>query len=336
MLDEYCAMQISDAKKIDVHYQELWRAIHKNIQAGGKRLRPYLVLLSYHAFGGNNYKQIMPIANAHELLHQALLIHDDIIDRDDMRHGQENVIGSMSKMYAKKTKMTAHYAESAAILGGDLLLSGAYQLVISSGVSTTLKIRIMKRLGGAISAVGAGEFIDMESAIHPLSEVNVLKIAELKTASYSFITPLLCGAELAHAPESVFALLTDFGKKLGIAYQLQDDILGIFGDEEVTGKSTLSDIREGKPTLLMQHALKTANPIQRKKLIQAYGNPKVTRQQVKAVKTIIIDCGALEKTEERIVSLSHQAKQSINGLLLSDSIIENFYQFVENVLNRKK
>src|SRR5690606_2950472 len=215
-------------------------------------------MLAYQTFGGEDYPAVLPVAVAQELLHVSMLIHDDIIDEDYLRHDTDNVSGIYVKRYARyplAEGQRSHFANSAALIGGDLLISAAYQVLASARISEQQKQQATDLLGEAIFVVCGGELLDTESSFIDLSEIDALKIAQLKTASYSFVSPLLMGAVLAGTDQKTQTTLRQFGSALGIAFQLADDILGLYGEEAVTGKSASSDLRQGKRTYMLLKAL---------------------------------------------------------------------------------
>jgi geranylgeranyl pyrophosphate synthase len=301
-------------------------------QAGGKRLRPYLVLLGYAAAGGEAFSELIPAAAAQELLHQCLLIHDDIIDRDDIRHGVLNVTGRFKQIYHHADQ--AHYANSAAILAGDLLLSGVYQMVNESTHEASIKARIMQRIGEAMYSVGAGELLDTESAMMPIGDTDALKIARLKTASYSFVIPLLCGAEQANANSTTMAGLREFGENLGIAYQLKDDLLGVFGDEQQTGKSSSGDIREGKHTLLMQLAVQRATKAESQILQAVLGNPQAAPATIDHVRAIVLSSGAQDIVLQKIDDYLKRATQATKTFSMSPQLSAAFEMLLTQLHRR--
>jgi geranylgeranyl pyrophosphate synthase len=317
VIEQYFETETKNAQAIDGSYGDLWRAMKQATLAGGKRLRPYLLLLGYSIVGGADFESILSVAAAQELLHQCLLIHDDIIDRDLIRHGELNVSGLMKQKYARYMSKPGHHSNGAAILAGDLLLSGAYQMVAHSSIKSDAKIKTITRMGEAVFRVGGGELLDSESVIRPLLETDVLKVAELKTASYSFVIPLVCGAELAQATAKEIAYLREFGESLGIAFQLRDDVAGMFGTKKETGKSTLSDIREGKHTLLLQYASIHASTKQQSILSGAVGNPRLTHALADKVKQIVIETGSLNEVEAVIKKFALRAEKAINKLQIS-------------------
>jgi geranylgeranyl pyrophosphate synthase len=335
LLSDYFRNEIDKAGAIDIRYARLWRTLQQVCQAGGKRLRPSLVMFAYAASGGSDFQSIMPIASAQELLHQSLLMHDDVIDREVMRHGQLNVIGHMDVVYEKLTTDHEHYASSAAILAGDLLITGAYQMVIDAELASDLKIKIMKYMSEAYYDVGAGELLDTESAMHAVQDSDVIKIATYKTASYSFVGPLLCGAALGNKATAMYLeKLRSFGKNLGIAYQLRDDVLGVFGDENITGKSVISDIREGKHTLLFQLAFANGSLSQISELNAVFGDMQLTPESAQRAAEIIRETGALDKTETTIRRFIIAARQALAWLELNPTLTAEAEKLINTVTRR--
>src|SRR5690606_25215886 len=141
LLDSYCTDKITRANAIDPRYAELWQEIHNYLMHGGKRMRPRLVLLAHDAYSEASNEAIIATAAAWELLHACLLVHDDIIDRDFVRHGQPNIAGTYQSIYSDLVSSgSEHYALSAALLGGDLLLMSAYEMITTSSLSSDDKV----------------------------------------------------------------------------------------------------------------------------------------------------------------------------------------------------
>lgn len=302
-IDRYFRDAIRRAVSISPSYEELWQTLYGLMKGGGKRFRPNMTLLAYELFGGSEPEQVLPVAVAQEFLHFSLLVHDDIIDRDEIRYGQPNVIGSYRshyKTYLPENAEVTHFAQSAAILGGDLMMSAAYELITNSNVTAEKRRQAHRLLSGSIFDVVGGELLDTEASFVPYTNGNALRIAEMKTARYSFVVPLATGAMLADAPEKQRAVLNEFAVALGVAYQLRDDILGVFGDEKQTGKSTVSDIREGKRTLLIEHALHAMNEAQKQQFNAVFGNPEAVAGDYETARRLLDTCGARQKTEADI------------------------------------
>ncbi len=308
------------AKNLSSDYGLLWEALKTTYQAGGKRLRPYLCVFAYDALDGKDYKSILPVAGALELLHNAMLIHDDIIDRDYTRRGADNMAGMYRNRYKVTAKSSAekdHFANSAALLAGDLMLSEAYQLVRLSSLPDIKKLQVIELIGETIHTVVGGELLDTEAVLNLGDITDTLLIAELKTASYSFVTPLLLGGMLAGVDEASLSELKTIGTNLGIAFQLADDIAGIFDSPAQTGKPPYGDIREGKQTYLLQKTLQLCTPAQIKQLQMIIGNADCTKTMAHQAKTIMNECGAKQAVEQKIQTYTKQATDAVNKLPLS-------------------
>jgi geranylgeranyl pyrophosphate synthase len=317
VLDEYFNRHAARALEISPYYGTLWTEIARLVHAGGKKLRPKMTLMAYQTFGGRDVEKVLPIAAAQELLHVGLLIHDDIIDRDTIRYGVDNIDGSYRKLYEAlvgKTGERTHYAQSAAMLAGDLLLTGAQQLMLESDIEPARIIEVQKILGTGIFEVIGGELIDTESAFREAGTISAETIARYKTASYSFVTPLLIGAVLAGATEEDQAKVREFAEAVGVAFQLRDDLIGVFGDEAVTGKSTTGDIREGKRSFLIEQFYLRADEQQRAEFEQFFGKSDITSEGVEKVRQLLIDSGARQNVEETISELEVKARTALEDL----------------------
>lgn len=330
-LSGYFVEKISSATSLHPSYARLWEYTYALFSAGGKRVRPYMTLLSYQAAGGTRpLIDIVPAASAQEILHLSLLVHDDIIDRDTVRYGVANVAGQYRESYAGTLKKedVEHYANAAAILAGDLLLSGAYELTSRLKLPADGVVQATQTLSSAVFAVAGGELLDTESAFSG-TPANAESIAAHKTASYSFIGPLVMGAQLAKAPEEYIENLTTFGLNLGIAFQLQDDVLGVFGDASITGKTTIGDIREGKRTYLTEQFYRLATSEQKEAFKLLYGKRTITEPEANTVRALLQDSGARQASEERILAFSVRAREALAKLPLEQAYHDAF----ENLIN---
>ena len=339
VFDEYFQTNIAAAKLISNDYARLWEELYRLFQSGGKRLRPKMTYITYAAYGGQDIDAIAPIAAAQELLHLSLLIHDDVIDRDYRRYGVLNITGSYKEHYDNlglDDTTKTHYAQGAAILGGDLLISGAYQLIASSKISPELKEQVNTVLGRAIFEVAGGELLDTESAFRPKNEIDSLAIARYKTAGYSFIGPLLSGALLAGASKEQCDVVRDFATNLGIAYQLQDDILGVYGDENETGKSSISDIVEGKHTFLVDSFYALTSQEQVLEFNKYFGNKDASREQIDIVKQLIVISGALDLTQKKLNEYESFARENLDQMDISSDSKATFEDLITQSLKRQK
>jgi geranylgeranyl diphosphate synthase, type II len=336
-INEFFEESINNATAIDASYRQLWETMYGWIRSGGKKLRPRMTLLSYKAFGGAETQSLIPVAAAQELLHLSLLIHDDIIDRDYKRYGTLNIAGRYKVAYSKfitDQDEQTHFAHSAAILAGDLMIAGAYQLIASSRLNSIDKATAQQLLSRSIFEVAGGELLDTESSFVPYTDGDALKIARYKTASYSFVTPLLTGASAAGATQNQLALLENFATSLGIAFQLVDDLLGVFGEEETTGKSTMSDITEGKRTFMVECAVNAMTIVEKNRFHKSFGNHKASDSDIEDVKQLLISTGAKKATEQKIRDYAVQSKESLSKLKLSEKYQEEFEKLIIAVTER--
>ncbi|MGO1972156.1 MAG: polyprenyl synthetase family protein [Propionibacteriaceae bacterium] len=249
--------------RLHPRYAELWDDLARTA-SGGKRFRPALLMAVHDLLGGTVGEVAAEVAGAVELLHTGFLMHDDVIDGDRTRHGRPNVSGSAAaraRMMGADPAEERLWADTAGILAGDLALIGAVRTVALSGARSETVGRLLDLLDAAVHASAAGELRDVQLPLDGRDDATVaevLAVAELKTAAYSFQLPLQAGAVLAGAADELVVGLGELGRLLGVAYQLQDDLLGMFGDEERVGKSVRSDLREGKRTPLIVHASSTS------------------------------------------------------------------------------
>ena len=337
LLSNHFKQQHSQAAEMHADYALLWETIAKQHQAGGKRMRPYMCVLAYQALGGTNYQALLPIAGGLELLHFAMLVHDDIIDRDFIRHSELNVGGMYKERYQQleiSAEEQVHFANSSAILAGDLLLSDAYQMMVSSTFPAAARVAVMKLLGEAIYAVSGGELLDTEAALHDPTYVDSLKVAEFKTAVYSCSIPLVIGGVLAGADNKTQIELRHIGKCVGIAFQLADDLLGVFGSSQQTGKTTLGDLREGKRTFLLQRTLHLASPTEVATLNSIIGNPEINETQAEMARAVMIASGARAEVEQLMTDYVSSAEVAINSLDISETAKKLMLAFVEKAVWR--
>jgi geranylgeranyl pyrophosphate synthase len=328
-----------DARRISPHYETLWQDIQNLYAAGGKRLRSYMTLLTYEAFSHTSAEAILPAAAAQELLHIAMLIHDDIIDRDTIRYGVKNVVRQYLDHYEELIENEVdrlHYANSAAILAGDLLLSQSYILVAETKVDPAIILKTQQLLAKAVFNVSGGELLDTEATFRGADSADPLVIAQQKTASYSFVTPLLIGATLAEINPIQRTILEQLGEQLGIAYQLRDDILGVFGDMKTTGKSVDGDIKEGKRTFLIEKFLALASDMQRREFTTLFGKQDASDTSIARAKTLLVESGAKTAVEELIESYRDHCVALLDSLAIDQSHRDAFRQLIDTCVKREK
>lgn len=336
-LKSFFKERIHHASHIDGAYGDLWKTASRLSEAGGKRLRPYMALLSYQTFGGDQLEDMISIAAGLELLHLALLIHDDIIDRDYIRYGIANISGTYNDLYKPfihdKTERQ-HFSDSAAILAGDLLLFGGHELLLTSKLPSD-KVRVAAQIfNDAVFVVAGGQLLDTESAFRPYGSIDALTVARNKTAHYSFVTPLMMGARMAGASDAVCQQLEEFGINVGIGYQLVDDLLGVFGTESITGKSALNDLREGKHTFLIEQFRGHASNAQLKQFEQLFGSESLSEDDAQVLRDLLVESGAQQTVELLIDTYMSTALQILEAMTIDDIYKEQFKTLVHVSLKR--
>lgn len=275
----------------------LWDAARHYITAGGKRLRPFLVCNCYRLLS-ENLEPILPIASAVEVLHNFTLIHDDIMDKDQMRRNVPTV----------HTK----WGEPIAILAGDLLFALVFTLINESKLTDSQKSKISQTLGQVSIDLCNGQALDMNFPENPQTSLSdYLEMIRLKTGA-------LCKASMrvggigANMNESQLKAVEDFGEKLGLGFQIADDILGLIGEEAKLGKPIGSDIREGKKTFLALYALNNLEIQDHSALLQILTSPKKSEQDIQIAANLILKTNAVEKAQEQAESYIAQAINAIS------------------------
>jgi geranylgeranyl pyrophosphate synthase len=270
-----------------------------NASRGGKRLRGVLVLLGYKIAGGANVKKVLDAAAALEIFQTAILAQDDFIDKSKTRRDKPSLHQALGG---------DHKAISEAVCLSDLGFFISFKLLGNSGA------KVFEVFSQSLMDTVLGEMLDIDLLYGESSEQDSLKIAMLKTASYSFSAPLVIGAILGAGDKGLLQKLEKFGTNAGIAYQIQDDVLGVFGEEKILGKSTDSDIKEGKVTLMITQALKFANTGDRKILQSIYGKKSVTREEKNILKSLLVKLGAFDYAKSRTSEYFKKARTSLNGI----------------------
>ncbi|WP_062519279.1 polyprenyl synthetase family protein [Demequina silvatica] len=278
-------------------YRDLWASIGEQY-LGGKDLRPSLTLAAYAGLGGEDPEAAVPVAAAMEMLHTAMLIHDDLLDGDEVRRGRPNVAGTRRAALATSglpPQQVESHVLSAALLGGDLALASSYDLISRAKLPAHHRIACLDLVTRAIRTTIAGELLDMYGGMVAPEQADSLVVAELKTATYSCIVPLLAGAQLAGGDPTMVSHLEKLGASLGLSFQLVDDDLGVFGDPAVTGKSVLSDLRAGKRTELLRLGFQRADAAGRAVLEAAVGDPHLDDDGAARVREVLVASGAREQ-----------------------------------------
>ena len=293
--------------------EEVTRA---TVRQGG-RIRPLLCCCGYAACGGEGGpmdQRIILAAASLELLHTFAILHDDVMDGSSMRRGEPTIYRRVTDEHRASGLPgdSDRYGISVAILAGDLALVISDSLLAQSGFSPELlaaaSAPVTKMRLDAIS----GQYLDLSHTGRGVTDPNLTaRIARLKTGSYSVEGPLLVGATLAGASGDAKRALEAFARPLGEAFQLTDDLLGMFGDPSVTGKSADNDLRQGKPTSLMARALSLASPAAKENILSVWGDPASSDEDLEMLRKTVRESGAVRSMIRSINALVAEAKAAI-------------------------
>lgn len=313
-LEKYFDSAIRDAKGKDKLLAEALDQIKKIALSGGKRVRGALLCQSYFGFGGKDRIKIIKAAAAIELVHLFLLVHDDIIDRGNVRHGKMTLNAWFAKKYEKKLgkEEAKHLAISMAIIAGDLLYAMAIEIISKAGFEEKNSVAAISQLQKVVANTIVGQSQDINiSYDSKISQEKILKMYENKTAKYTFEGPLQIGALLAgENDKKMFQKISNFSVPLGIAFQIQDDMLGIFGNEKHVGKSA-SDIEEGKRTLLVAKAYEFANDDQIKQINAILGKKNLSKSEIEKFQNLLIETGSFDYNKKMADQYFETGKKEI-------------------------
>lgn len=309
-LDCFFSIKKQKIKAVNPSLVELVENIH-SLCKKGKKLRAAYIYFGYLAAGGKNKKMILDFCTFIELIHSYFLIHDDIMDEDDARRGMITMHANYEKIHKKRYKKgdSKQFGQSMAILGGDLSSAFGYDILASSKLPDKIKAKILNKTNSLIIDTIAGQFLDIKLEVSSnVNKHDISTVLKYKTAKYTIEGPLHIGAIAANKNvQKNLNIFSGYAIPLGIAFQIRDDILGIFGSEEKLGKPIASDIQENKRTILIYKALEKSNRAQKKILKNCLGNNKLTKKQIADFRQIIVETGSLgyaEKQAERYVEKS--------------------------------
>lgn len=301
---------------------------------GGKRLRALFCTTGWRAIaevdGTAEHvpEPLVAAAAALEIFHAAALVHDDLIDNSDTRRGRPSAHRALEAHHRTQAWSgdAAAFGRGSAILAGDLLVAWSDDLFEDGLRLADPRIAASARTEYARMRrdVTVGQFLDIaeESAFVSAPDADqaerALRVASLKSARYSVEQPLVIGAALAGADPAQQQALRDFGHPVGMAFQLRDDVLGVFGDERVTGKPSGDDLREGKRTVLIAYAREALPAAGRAILDRRLGDPTLDGAQISALQEMIVSSGALDRVEELIAEYSRRADSALSGAPLGE------------------
>jgi geranylgeranyl pyrophosphate synthase len=285
------------------------------LSRGGKRVRGALVMAGYEMCGGYDRAMIVQAARAMEMFHAYLLICDDIQDRSKVRRGKPSA-HEMLAAYHRKHKLKGSAAHAGVSLALNAALAGAHaaQTILANlNADPQLKLNAISITNRTLGITEHGQTYDiMNELVAEPSEEDVRHTLDWKTAQYSFVNPLHVGMVLAGAGCRETDAITPFAHHLGVAFQITDDILGVFGDEKTLGKSPMDDVREGKGTLLTVYALQHSNAEDASFLKKCLGNAKLTKTDFARCREIIENSGARANAQKLAAEEATLAARSFN------------------------
>ncbi|MCB9361839.1 polyprenyl synthetase family protein [Candidatus Woesearchaeota archaeon] len=326
MIDSYLSEWFS---KVPAPYpvaKDMLERLKGYVLNGGKRIRPLLILLS-NSYLGKKDEEVLAVASCYELCHAFLLIHDDIMDESYLRRGKP----TMHIAYGKEMN-SAKMGVSMGMLSGDTLLFLAYDMLFKSSLSLEAKHRVLAYLNEVMLTTCYGQALDF--MIHTTAtEEDILEVYRTKTSQYSIFAPLKLGLLICdEVPSSTEAQLLSIAEPLGIAFQIQDDLLDLFSDPAVTGKAIGQDIREGKYTLLMHYGCMHSD--EKEYLLKSLGNNRLTDTELSKIVEILRACGAEEYCRSKVQDLFKEAQQAIDRSTMSAKDI--LHAFAEYLMKRIK
>lgn len=328
-LEELLRFEGAKAMKIDPQYAIFIKILEEFTMRGGKRIRPAFMYFSFLACGGSEKAEIMKAARSVELLQTFLLMHDDLVDRSDLRRGQPTTHRMFEKEFERLDLSgdREHFGQSTAMICGDIAHMLAYDSLMETNFPFERRERARKLFDRIMFDTAYGWYREMLNTMkNNVIEDEVLRAMEYVSARYTIAGPVGLGAVLAGGSEKNLKILTKYGLKLGVAFQIQDDILGMFGDEKEVGKPVNSDLMEGKKTILYIRLLAKLNETEAKRFGEVYGKSKKI-EDYEWVKKMIRDTGTLSETKRLAKKL---AKEALDELTKGEFVGEG-KEFLEGI-----
>ncbi|MBU2025693.1 MAG: polyprenyl synthetase family protein [Patescibacteria group bacterium] len=335
----YFQKEIQKAAELDQTFREATKMVAEFTLSGGKRVRAALMYYGYLAGGGRKTNAILNASLSMELVHSFLIIHDDIIDNDEVRRGNPTLHRRYQKLFQHlKLQESENLGRSLAMLCGDTAYTMANQILCQSDFDDKLKIKAIEYFQKTLDHTYAGEIMEI---INQASKKNIdskkaIKIYKYKTAKYTIEGPLTIGSILAGANQTIINALKEYSILLGVAFQINDDLLGIYGNPNQIGKDIGSDLREGKKTLLLIKTLEKASNPEKKLIKSILGNKKITARNIKRFGQIAQKTGALSYCESLANNLSVRAKEIILNSEISGLARDFFLESANYIIESKR
>ena len=291
-------------------------ALDEFLLDGGKRLRPLFAYAGVLASGATPTREITRAISSLELLQACALIHDDLMDRSDTRRGKPAIHRHFENLHQSTAMngLATQFGEAAAVLLGDLALVWSDQMLNTSGIPTASLLAAHQIHDEMRVELMAGQYLDIREAGEAThSAERSLRIARYKSGKYTIERPLHIGAVIGNPSNNsaILDALSRYGLPLGEAFQLRDDLLGIFGDPELTGKPAGDDLREGKRTVLIAMTIEALTEVDKKELLSHLGHQEISSTKIEELRALIAQSGAVEKVENLIEKLTSQSLAAI-------------------------
>lgn len=336
--DELVAFLDQERRNLDIEAEPLLDELEALIVAGGKRLRPVFCYWGYRAAGGADEVGIVRVGASLELLHTFALIHDDVMDQAPLRRSRL----SSFRVLAELAQASPHrgdpnrFGVSAAILTGDLALVLSDRMLAHSGFASDALARAADRFDRMRLRTIAGQYLDLLASHRgETDESGARRIGALKSAWYTVADPLAIGALLRTEDDEVMRVLESYGLPLGEAFQIRDDLLGLYGDPARTGKDRDGDLREGKQTVLVAKARQLASDADRRFLDDHLGRPDLAPAGAERIRAIVEDTGALRQTRELIDTLAAEAKAALDPGVIAPEAAAELERLADEVVTRE-
>lgn len=336
-IEQFLVSQRTTMVEINPESQVLINSISEFL-SGGKRLRPAFLLAGWLATGSKINVGAYQAAAALEFLQACALIHDDVMDSSDTRRGRPAAHREFATYHRGHRWLGSSetFGTGAAILLGDLCLSWADELLMQAELSSQARFSGKRVYDLMRTELMIGQYLDLlEQARGGGSIDRAFDVIRLKSAKYTVEKPLLLGATLAEGSAGLLTVLSEYGLTLGEAFQLRDDVLGVFGDPSETGKPAGDDLREGKRTVLIAEALTTSDKSQQEQIDYHLGNPAIDDSEIALLREIISKSGALGRVEEKITQLTVRAKIAAKSKEIPISVQDLLLQLADAATSRK-
>lgn len=317
LLATFLEQRVAELAELDPGLTAIGAEVADLVATGGKHLRPAFVYWGHRATGAPHDDSVLGPAAAVQLLHTFALLHDDVMDRSPERRGRPSAYASLARIHSREGLEgdSGWFGVGGAILAGDLAFVWADQLLDETPLPPAVLDRVRRVFTTLRVEVMAGQYLDLRLAGLPTAtEQDALHVALLKSGRYTVTRPLQMGAAIGGAAPELEAALGRYGDAVGVAFQLRDDVLGVFGDPESTGKGDLDDLREGKRTVLMLQTLQRADAAQAEQLNAVLGNRSLTAEDADRAREIIVETGALAEVERLIAARREAADAALHGI----------------------